>query len=210
MLGRSVVRLPLAVSWLDESVSSVREQSLLVVEESTWTGQEEHGSSHVAVVTSPLSWVGWLHVKRALVVFARVSSGHLTWEDTGGDVVDADLGVGEGGGEHTADVGCGGLGCGVGELTVAGTLHKTGDGGDVDDLRGVARSGLTALGEERQKSHGHPVSTANVRLHGVGPLLRSGLEEVFRDGLRVGHVGLAVASYDRTLAIQFHIWICVS
>ena len=84
-----------------------------------------------------------------------------------------------------------GLRGGIGELSGARALHRTGDRRDVDNRRGVSRGFASTLSEQRQESHRHVKDAANICLEGVGPGLRRRLQEVIGDGLRIFPIRLA-------------------
>jgi len=88
-----------------QSRTTIWVQNLVVVEHTTWTSQEEDRRTHIGVVTWSSGWVTNFAVEVALVVLARGTRGHLTWEDTWCDGVDTNLGILERSGKHSAEVG---------------------------------------------------------------------------------------------------------
>lgn len=106
---------------------------------------------------------------------------YLTWEDTGGNGVNADLSTGKCSRQHTAQMSSRRLRTGVRKLAVAATLHVPGDTADIDDRRSVTGRNVLALGQQRQEGHAHPKDAADIGLEGVGPALRRRLQEVLGD-----------------------------
>lgn len=64
---------------LCESVSTIGVQNLLVVEDTTWTSQEEDCRSHVGVLTRTTSRVRHLRLDDGLVVLVGLASCHLQY-----------------------------------------------------------------------------------------------------------------------------------
>ena len=128
-------------------LSSIRVQDLLVVEQASFTGQEQDRRRHVAVMPSPARRIAHLHVELALVVLAAVTGSHLGWKDAGRDDVHAHLRAGESRRKHAAEMSGACFAGSVGELAVARAFHLSRDGGNVDDLACVTRSDLAALCE---------------------------------------------------------------
>jgi hypothetical protein len=62
---------------LGQGASTVGVQDLLIVEDTTWTSQEENSSGHVGVLARTTSWIRHLGFDDALVIVIRRAGSHL-------------------------------------------------------------------------------------------------------------------------------------
>ena len=134
-------------------------------------GNEHDRLSHIGVLARTLrrqTLLLLLRHLRLLVVIAALLGGHLAWEDTGSDTVDADLDavLCDLGREHFVDVDCCAL-AGVVREVVLRDADVAGDRRDVDDGGRPAVCLLRTLGEKGQEGSSHQEGTDNVGLVGV-------------------------------------------
>lgn len=92
-----------------KGVSTVRVHDLVVVERSSFRGEEKDCRAHVRVLALATGGVARARVQLGLLVLVALLCRHLRGEDARGDAVDAHRRLCEGGGEHAGDVGEGGL-----------------------------------------------------------------------------------------------------
>jgi len=62
------------------NVTYIWVKDLFVVERAAPTRQQQHGRSHVAVLSLPLCWVGRARLKRRLVVLVGLTASHFAGE----------------------------------------------------------------------------------------------------------------------------------
>lgn len=182
-------------------LTSIREQSLLIIEQPSLTGKQQNRSRHITIMPTTSSRVANLRRQLRLVVLVALASRHLRREDTRRNSVHADLAVFECRRQHAAKVRACRFGGSVGKLAVAGTFQLPADGAHVDDLGGVARGDVAAFCEQRQHGHCHEVLAGHVGLEGLGPLRVFGVEEVLADGVGIGGFGLAVGGWGVSVCV---------
>ena len=178
--------------WNGKTLTSIRVQDLVIIVTSAPSREQQYRGGHVGLVSRAAGHVGHGHLfQLGFPIGSRRARRHLGREDSRCHHVDADARLGEGRGEHAAQVQKGGFRSGVGYVAVGGVFEEGGVAARVDDAGCISRRDAVAFGEERQERDGHEEPARAVGLECCGPMLRFRFHKVRGDGQGVAEIGLA-------------------